>query len=138
MTNVITKDNILLNIKLKAQRAFKTNKDYKDDWKRMSNKWRVQLSYNNQVFVTDYYMGAGLVDEKGRAKKPKLKDILYSLITDDVTDMNFNEFYDNFGYDNESIKALEIYRDCKKQTEAYYNMFNAEERSILTELLEDY
>lgn len=138
MKNGITKENILQNITLEAQEAFKTNEDLKDDWKRTANKWQVRLSYFDKEFITDYYMGCGLVRENGQPKKPTVKDVLYSMMVDDVTGMNFNDFCDNFGYDNDSIKALETYRACEKQTEAYCNMFDAEEREILRELLEDY
>lgn len=60
------------------------------------------------------------------------------MIMDDISNRSFNDFCNEFGYDEDSIKALEIYKDCKKQTEVYYDMFDSEEREILRELLEDY
>jgi hypothetical protein len=138
MKDEITKENILLNIKIKIQKSSKTQEDFKDEWKKTANKWKVRLIYFNTEFVTDFYMGPGLVDKMGRPRKPIIKDVLYSMIADDVSNMDFAEFCDTFGYDNDSIKALEIFKACQKQTKAYYNMFDEEERKILQELLQDY
>ena len=138
MKNGITKENILLNIKIYANTAFKTQEDRDDEWKKGANKWQVRLVYFDKEYVTNFYMGSGLVDEMGRPKKPTKKDILYSMIMDDVSDMNFNDFCDEFGYNNDSIKALKIYKACLKETKAYYNMFDSEEREVLEELLQDY
>lgn len=138
MKNAITKENILLNIKIYANTAFKTQEDRDDEWKKGANKWQVRLVYFDKEYVTNFYMGSGLVDEMGRPKKPTKKDILYSMIMDDVSDMNFNDFCDEFGYNNDSIKALKIYKACLKETKAYYNMFDSEEREVLEELLQDY
>ena len=138
MRNGITKENILLNVELYVQPAFKTQEDMDDEWKKEANKWQVKLVYFDKEHVTNFYMGSGLVDEMGRPKKPTKKDILYSMIMDDVSDMNFNDFCDNFGYDKDSIKALKIYNACLKETEAYYDMFDDEERELLKELLQDY
>lgn len=138
MKNGITKENILLNIKFYVQSIFKTQEDMNDKWKKTANKWQVKLVYFDKEFVTDFYMGSGLVDKIGRPKKPTKKDVLYSMMMNDVNNMNFNNFCGKFGYDNDSIKALEIYKACKKETEAYYDMFDNKEREILNELLQDY
>lgn len=138
MRNGITKENILLNIEIYVQTAFKTREDMNDEWKKKANKWQVKLVYFDKEFVTDLYMGSGLVNKAGKPKKPTKKDVLYSMMAGDVSDMNFNDFCREFGYDNDSIKALKIYKACEKETEAYHNMFDSEEREILNELLEDY
>lgn len=138
MRNGITKENILLNVELYVQSAFKTQEDMDDEWKKEANKWQVKLVYFDKEYVTDFYMGSGLVDKMGRPKEPTKKDVLYSMIMDDVSNMNFNDFCDSFGYDKDSRKALKIYESCQKETEAYYNMFDSEEREILKELLQDY
>lgn len=134
----ITKQNILLNIKFDIIPIFKTKQDLLDKWKRTANKWQVRLIYFDKVFVTDYYMGSGLVDKRNRPIKPRVKDVLYSMIMDDVSNMSFNDFCNAFGYGNDSIKALETYKACQKQTQAYYNMFDIEERAILSDLLQNY
>ena len=138
MKNGITKENILSNISVKVRKTFKTQEDFSDEWKKAANKWQVKLIYFDKEYVTNYFMGSGLVDSWGRAKKPTIKDVLYSMIVDDVNDMDFYTFCTEYGYDNDSINALEIYKACQKQTKAYYNMFDDEEREVLQELLQDY
>lgn len=45
--------------------------------------------------------------------KPENADILYCLLMDaEANGMSFNEWCDTFGYDNDSIKAEAIYRQC--------------------------
>lgn len=138
MKDGVSKKNFLLNIDLKVIPTFLTEKDLKDEWKRTSKKWQVKLIYFDKEYVTDFYMGCGLVDENGKPKKPSKKDVLFSIMMDDVSEMSFNDFCSEFGYDNDSIKALKIYEGCQRETEAYYDMFDSEEREILRELLEDY
>lgn len=138
MRNGITKENILLNIKIYVQPIFKTREDMKDEWTKIANKWQVKLVYFDKEYVTNFYMGSGLVDSMGKPKKPTKKDVLYSMIMDDVSNMDFNNFCAEFGYDNDSIKALKTYEGCLKETEAYYDMFDSEEREALNELLGDY
>lgn len=129
---MITKNNILSNINLKTVKIELNANDLKDEWKRNASKYNCKLSFKNKSIVLDYYMGAA------HTKAPTKKDILYSLVMDDVNDMNFDDFCMNFGYDNDSIKALRIFEACQKQTKEFYDVFNADEIEILRELLEDY
>lgn len=138
MKNGITKENILSNIKLYLKRVDKTREDMSDEWKKTAIKWKVKLVYFNKEYITDFYMGPGLVNEMGNTKKPTKKDVLYSIIADDVNNMNFNDFCNEFGYDNDSMKALKIYKACLRTTKLYYNMFDYKERETLEELLQDY
>lgn len=138
MKDGITKENILLNIKFYAQAAFKTREDMNDEWKKEANKWQVKIVYFDKEYVTDFYMGSRLVNQMNKPKKPTIKDVLFSFIMGDVSGMSFKDFCDEFGYDNESIKSLKIYTNCQRETKAYYDMFDSEEREILRELLEDY
>ena len=128
----ITKDNILFNIDLEVKEAFKTDEDLKDDWKKGANKYQVKISYFDKFYVTDYYMGSALT------RKPSKKDVLYSMLLDDVSGVDFDEFCAEFGYDNDSIKALKIYEACQRETKALHNMFDSDEIDMLRELLEDY
>lgn len=46
---------------------------------------------------------------------PEDDDILYALNSDaQVADYTFEDFCDNYGYESDSIKALEIYNECVK------------------------
>lgn len=128
----ITSVNILQNIELESKPTWKTQDELSDKWKATANKYLCKIKYFNQYYIFDFWMGAGL------KRMPSIKDILYSFIMDDVHNMSFKDFCNNFGYDNDSIKALKTYKLCQKQTEAYYKMFDSEERELLQELLQDY
>lgn len=48
-----------------------------------------------------------------RIDYPDLADVVYSFISDaECGDMNFDEFCDNFGYDEDSIRAKKIHEAC--------------------------
>lgn len=128
----ITKENILDNIKIEVQTAFKTQEDLQDSWKKTANKYQVRLSYFHKNYVTDYFMGCALT------RKPSQKDVLSSMLLDDVSCISFHDFCMEFGYDDDSIKSLKVYEACQKETQALHDMFDAEEIEILRELLEDY
>lgn len=129
---MITKKNILSNIKLETIKTWNNEQDKKDDWKRTATKYTCKLTFKNQSYTFSYWMGSA------HTKAPTKKDVLYSMIMDDVSYMDFNEFCSNFGYDNDSIRALNTFKACQTQTDNFYRLFNEDEREILRELLEDY
>lgn len=96
MRTGITKENILSNIELYVQPSFKTQEDINDGWKKTANKWQVKLVYFDKVYVTDYYMGSGLVDETGKPEKPTKEVILSAMIMDDVSNLDFDDFCSEF------------------------------------------
>ena len=129
---MITKENILNNIKLEKVKTWNSNEDCKDEWKRTATKYNCKITYQNQFCTFNYWMGSA------HTKAPNKKDVLYSFIMDDVSYMDFEEFCSNFGYDTDSIKALKTFEACQKQTDNFYRLFNENEREMLRELLEDY
>lgn len=47
------------------------------------------------------------------AKKPDIKDVLYCLCSDaEAIDMSFHDWCGTFGYDDDSISAFNIYKEC--------------------------
>ena len=60
------------------------------------------------------------IDELKKVSKPKplnIDDVLYSLILDSQAGAeSFDDFCDNFGYNNDSIKVDEIYKACQKNS----------------------
>lgn len=75
-----------------------------------------------------------------KVNPPKLVDILYCLVLDSsvLDHSSFEGWAGDFGYDTDSIKALEIYKECKKQANQFRNLFSASERAKLAELFQDY
>ena len=125
----------------------------------MVDQWRVSLSSKAGYWSTNYYTGTGLRREvKGSRSayvktskivgnkwvtaepvKPKVADVLYSLTNDaDAADYNFHDWCDNFGYSNDSIKALNTYRECLEIGVALRKHLSPETLKKVRELLSDY
>ncbi len=132
----------LPSVKYHAQLLREPKTVKSDDWQETAHKWCVTI--NDQSF--DYHTGlahryanplsahdreeynrlrhANINDyglEKllsaSKAKPPSLEDVLYSLIMDgDACEMSFEHWCSMLGYDEDSIKALETYRACQKNT----------------------
>ena len=60
------------------------------------------------------------IDELKKVSKPKplnIDDVLYSLILDSQASAeSFDDFCDNFGYNEDSVKHNEIYKACQKNS----------------------
>lgn len=97
--------------------------------------WRVKLQARAEVFETDYFTGLGhrkarpgAPSDKGRSNTlyreewekrwlkpvtPRAADVLHSLLLDaQAADMSFPDWCSAYGYSDDSIKALETYRQC--------------------------
>lgn len=132
-----------------------------NDWK--CDQWRVGFTYDNAkgkgFFSVDYYTGTGLRKEVKRVGpslngpykivggkwvpavpvKPTNADVLYALVNDaDAADYNFNEWCENFGYSDDSIKALNIYKECLETATRLRKVFTYEQLQALREILTDY
>jgi hypothetical protein len=125
------------------------NIDYVGETVRDNNwqcdQWRVTISSKAGFWSTDYFTGLGLRTEphaswdKPKPKKPKIADVLYSLITDaSAADENFHEWCANFGYSDDSIKALNDYKTCLDTATHLRKHFSPETLRQVRELLQDY
>lgn len=113
------------------------------------------------TFATDYFMGLGnrkpvknapknkarhnTIDYESYARRyikpiaPTSASVLYSLLSDaQARDMSFNDWCADFGYDVDSIKALNTYRACCLIGESIRMVFTSAQRAHLATLLEDY
>ena len=74
----------------------------------LQDRWSVDI--NGQQF--DYTKGEGL-RKHNRPVTPKLVDVLHALVLDsEAAGQNFYEFCSAYGYDDDSIKAFDVYRAC--------------------------
>lgn len=82
-------------------------------WQDTADKWNITI--NSECF--EYYTGTG--HRKGnRPVKPQLSSVLSSLVLDsEACSMSFNDWADNFGYDNDSIKARKTYEACQENSD---------------------
>lgn len=70
---------------------------------------------------------------------PTQASVLYCLLMDaQANDESFNNWCDNYGYDNDSMKAFKIYQSCCDTAEKLNKIFTREQQNKLSELLEDY
>lgn len=128
--------------------------------------WRVTFTRDGrEPFALDYRMGignrklpAGYVNpaaigpaplrhgtiawaEREARKVPQAPhpaDILYSVISDDPRGESFGDWCANFGYDDDSRRAMDIYLSCQKQTDDARRFFGAELIRAFAEALQDY
>lgn len=80
----------------------------RDDFNRIKNQNPTKTKSNLLLYI----------DTFAKVSKPKplnIDDVLYSLVLDSqFSNDTFDDFCDNLGYDNDSIKANDIYRACQK------------------------
>jgi hypothetical protein len=71
-----------------------------------------------------------------KVKPLEIDDVLYSLIMDaQAADGTFQDFCDNFGYDNDSRKALDTYMQCQETEGRIRKFLNVDEAA---EKFQDY
>lgn len=120
------------NIKLSLIRTDYTEEDYKDEWKKTSNKYKARITYNKKSMTIIYYTGSGW------KKDPELEDILGSILQDTTyLDYGFEDFANAMGYDSDSRTAEKIYKDIQKQAKKINRIFSKEEQEELLTYLEE-
>ena len=90
------------------------------------NAYRITLTYNGKK--------CGFVFNDNYFNKSNKVDFIYCLLSDGDCYKNsrdFNDFCYMFGYDNNSIESLNIYKACKKQYEKVKRLFTDKEVNLL-------
>lgn len=78
-------------------------------------------------------------DFNHKPKAPNNSDIMYSLLTDsEASNYSFSEWCDDFGYNPDSISALNIYQQCEKIGKQLNKVFSREQLQAMREALQDY
>ena len=114
------------------------------DTPRTVDQWRVTLSSKAGFHSFDYFTGLGLRHKpdswgKRKPRKPKVADVLHSLILDaSAADENFHDWCANFGYSDDSIKAMSTYKACIEVAVALRKHFSPDTLRQVRELLQDY
>ena len=117
----------------------------RDKWE--CDAWRVSFG----KFTTDYYTGTGHrkmpkgfkpnnnMGIKAKPTTPCAADVLYSLLSDaSAADQSFGDWCSDFGYDADSIKALNTYQACEKIGREMRVLFDTQTRELFREVLQDY
>ena len=134
---------------IEALEALPVKIDYVGETTRDNNwqcdQWRVQLTSKAGFWSTDYFTGLGHRIKpkqswaKPVVKRPKVADVLHSLILDaSAADENFHDWCAEYGYSDDSIKALNTYKACLETAQALRKHFSPDTLRTVRELLQDY
>jgi hypothetical protein len=78
-------------------------------------KFKNIINKNPQKTKSNLLLYASELKKVSKPKPLNIDDVLYSLILDSQAGTEtFDDFCDSYGYNNDSIKANEIYRECQK------------------------
>jgi hypothetical protein len=136
------KDFNIESLPVKIQYVRETKRE---DW--ACDQWEVTIEWSNQrgngQFVTDYYTGLGLRSKpkqslvESRPIRPKIAEVLHSLFLDaSASDYNFSDWCEEYGYSDDSIKALNTYKQCLEIATNLRKAFDAETRKQIEEVIE--
>lgn len=108
-----------------------------NDWK--CDQWRVALTSKAGYWSTDYFTGLGL---RGRrhafVKRPSVADVMHSLFMDaSAADQNFSDWCADYGYSDDSIKALNIYKQCLETATALRKHLSPEQREAIQAIISE-
>jgi hypothetical protein len=74
-----------------------------------------------------------------KPKPPTLEDVLYSLIADSrAAELSFGDWCDEYGYEEDSISAFYIYRECCETAKKLKTIYSRNEIEEIKEFLKDY
>lgn len=78
------------------------------------------------------------LEAAGVPQAPHAADVLHSLVSDDTHGASFRDWCADFGYDEDSRKALALYEQCQRQTDDARTFFGRELFEKFGEILQDY
>jgi len=112
------------------------------DWH--CDQWRITIGNRLGYWTTEYFTGMGLRStkpcqqwDKARPKKPTVSDVLYSLFMDaEAADYNFSEWCETFGYSDDSIHALNVYRQCLETATNLRKYFTPKQRNSIKTIIQ--
>lgn len=114
------------------------------DNKWQCDQWCVTISSRAGFHSFDYFTGLGLRHKPNawgqrKPRKPKVADVLHSLIFDaSAAEENFHDWCANYGYSDDSIKALNMYKACLETAQALRKHFSPDTLRQVRELLREY
>ncbi len=100
-----------------------------------ANKYKCTIKYEGKKGVFEF---TDSVNNTNLGKEPLLKDVLSCLVMDfNSKEDNFDEFCLNFGYSNDSIKSLNIFKAILKNAAKMDHIFGAK-MELLSKEFENY
>lgn len=113
--------------------------------------WRVTFWRGKTRESFDYFTGTGhrvnpykkghflYSTHKARPVLPHVAGVLACLLADsEVSNLSFSDWCDAFGFDSDSIKAFNTYRQCEESAKKFISLFGRENVQKLRDILSDY
>lgn len=117
---------------------------WSEDKRTKVDQWRVVIETKAGYWSTDYFTGLGLRHKSKQSwatptpKKPKIADVMYSLFLDaSAADENFNDWCANLGYSDDSISALNTYKQNLEIATALRKHFSPEQRAAIQSIIQE-
>jgi hypothetical protein len=110
-----------------------------DDKPGVVDAWCVTIGKRGKQWITTYYTGTGFRNKRtGRPTRPTVADVMYSLFSDaSAADENFSDWCDNYGYSDDSIKALNMYKACTEVAKNLRRQFDPETRAKIQAVIQE-
>lgn len=126
---------------------------------RMVDQWRIEIKSPAGFWSTAYYTGTGLREtirgaramahknaefinghwQATRPKRPTNADVLHSLTMDaNAAEENFSDWCDNLGLSDDSLKALNTYKQCLEIAAALRRHFKPDTLAAIREAVADH
>lgn len=119
--------NLINGIGYEVEYGAEKNPHFKD-----SDGWTCTLYYDDRYLEVPFYMGKG-----HHGEEPKMIDVLDCLFSDsNAYEMDFDEWCSEYGYDNDSIRALRTFEQCKETGRKLRELFVEDYESIQEEVWE--
>lgn len=115
MNEILKRNGIKVNIIYIRRSTCNWDKENLHDY------YKVTLTRGNKTITFDYF--ASIINTEEH-KKPSNYDVVSCLEWYEIYD--FEDFCLNFGYDTDSIKALNTYLECQKQQKELFNIIPEE------------
>lgn len=112
---------------------------------RKCDQWRITFKHPGGFWSTDYFTGLGH-RAKPRSQyspaqpvKPEVAGVMHCLLMDaEAIDLSFKDWCDTFGYSDDSLKALDTYRQCCETAVQLRKVFSTSDMAKMREALIDY
>lgn len=126
------------------------------------DEWRVSITTDNRTDRFPYYTGLGLRSpipalllsinpprrgtlayealekECRKPVEPKIADVLYCLFLDaQAAEQKFHDWCSDYGYDSDSISALNMYKSCLDTAEVIRRHFDADTRAAIQTIIQE-
>lgn len=97
-----------------------------------SDGWTCTFEYDGREMEVPFYMGKG-----HNGARPTKEEVLNALFLDaESTDSDFNDWCNELGYDNDSIRALETYNNCVKIADDLKHLLGSAYDTVREEIYE--